>query len=140
MAYASACESVSEVRSRCITDRVDEETQQWLAPQTRVHKQLWRHNEHIESKRLRVEDDRCKLVECASRVKDSRPAPKFRAGQSVHHYWAPWFPGCGPGKNPPIKKKTRGAWFSGEVTTCTGWQEDLEYAGASHTGYGYIVY
>jgi len=115
MAYASACGSASGVaselqssaavtsasgvaselqRSRCITDRVDEETQQWVAPETRVHKKLWRRNEHIESKRMRVEDDWRKLVECVSRVKESRPQPKFRAGQSVHHYWAPWFPGC----------------------------------------------
>ena len=28
------------------------------------------------------------------------PGPKFKFGQAVHAWWAPCFPGCGPGQHP----------------------------------------
>ena len=45
---------------------------------------------------------------------DSRPEPKFRAGQGVHQWWAPWMPNAA---QPPagIKAKSRPAWFSSSV-------------------------
>lgn len=142
MAFASTSGSASGIaselqRSRCTTDRLDEEVSLWLAPQTRVQKKQWRHNEHIEIKRMRVEDDRCKLVEFAAKAK---PEPKFRIGQSVHHFWAAWFPKCPPGSNPNIKKRSRPAWFSGEISSCLGWQKDVPYGGALYTGFMYLVY
>jgi hypothetical protein len=102
--------------------------------------------------------DRSTLVEQASRARElaaeiaadlaarvassssSRPDPLFRTGQSVHHYWASWFPGCGPGQNPQIKKKFRPSWFSAEVSSSPEWKTDQPYAGTLHTGWSYLVY
>ena len=45
---------------------------------------------------------------------DSRPEPKFRAGQGVHQWWAHWMPNAA---QPPagLKAKSRPAWFSSSV-------------------------
>jgi hypothetical protein len=43
-----------------------------------------------------------------------RPDPKFRAGQSVHHFWGPWFETA---MEPPklINTKNRPKWYVSEV-------------------------
>ena len=40
--------------------------------------------------------------------------PKFRAGQSVHHWWAPWFETA---EEPPklLNKRNRPKWYVSEV-------------------------
>ena len=45
---------------------------------------------------------------------DSRPEPKFSAGQAVHQWWAPWMANAA---QPPIgiKAKSRPSWFSSSV-------------------------
>ena len=45
---------------------------------------------------------------------DSRPEPKFRAGQGVHQWWAHWMPNAA---RPPagLRAKSRPAWFSSSV-------------------------
>ena len=44
----------------------------------------------------------------------SRPEPKFRAGQSVHHFWGPWFETA---EEPPklINTRNRPKWYVSEV-------------------------
>jgi hypothetical protein len=107
---------------------------------------------------MRAEDDRSTLVEYATRadhraaaaeeaaevstqVAERKPEPLFRAGQSVHHFWASWFPKCGPGDHPPhYNGKKRPFWFSGEVTAVCGWKDNVPYAGTLHSGFMYLVY
>ena len=45
-----------------------------------------------------------------------RPEPQFKAGQSVHQWWASWMPGAA---EPPssLKKGGRPAWYSSSVTS-----------------------
>lgn len=70
-----------------------------------------------------------------------RPDAKFRCGQSVLAYWAPWFPECGVGKHPPgYAGKHRPSWFSSEIATVIGWRDEWPYAGALHSGHIYLVY
>jgi uncharacterized protein HemX len=44
----------------------------------------------------------------------SRPAPQFRSGQSVHHWWGTWFETA---MEVPklLNKKTRPKWYVSEV-------------------------
>jgi hypothetical protein len=44
----------------------------------------------------------------------SWPKPKFFAGQSVHHFWGPWFESA---EEPPklINKSNRPKWYVSEV-------------------------
>ena len=61
--------------------------------------------------------------------KDAAPSgPRFRAGQSVHQWWAPWMDGA---KEAPsrIKKKTRPAWFSSSVFAGTALSPSMPDAG-----------
>ena len=70
-----------------------------------------------------------------------RPPAKFRNGQAVHAWWAPWFPECGLGQHPAgYAGKQRPSWFSSEITTVIGWRDNWPYAGGSHSGYLYLVY
>ena len=88
----------------------------------------------------RAEQLAADLAARSSSSSNSRPDPLFRTGQSVHHYWAHWFPGCGPGQEPQLKKKSRPAWYSAEVSDAPQWQTDQAYAGSLHTGWNYLVY
>ena len=66
--------------------------------------------ETIVQKEKIVVEEKIVYVEMA----DSRPEPKFRAGQGVHQWWAPWMPNAA---QPPagLKAKSRPAWFSSSV-------------------------
>ena len=68
----------------------------------------------------RAEEAAARAADAAASAASSsnrRPDPIFDVGQSVHHYWAAWFPGCGAGEEKSqIKKKSRPSWFSSEVT------------------------
>ena len=144
--------SLYSARERAFMSRqtlLEDSTNRWLVQQCRTKRKLEAHNSHVERKRMAQADDRCTLVENAVRAAESsamaasgsdRPEPKFRSGQSVHHYWASWFPGCGPGQHPQLKKNKRPAWYSSEIVSVAAWKTDLPYAGTNHTGWAYLCY
>ena len=137
--------------------RLDADTAAALSKLPRTVRRDLRHAEHVETKRMKLADERSELVgavleaeAAAAAAEESlstqqrlpdKPLQLFQPGQSVHAWWAPWFPKCGPGQNPAgYSKKLRPSWFSSEVVTVAGWEENLPYAGSFHTGWAYIVY
>jgi hypothetical protein len=138
--------------------KIDDEVARQLKGCNKENRRLFRHAEHCESKRMRAEDDRAKLVEFAARadhraaaaeeaaevsaqVAERKREPLFRAGQSVHHFWASWFPKCGPGQHPKkYNGNKRPHWFSSEVNAVCGWMDNVPYAGTLHSGFMYLVY
>jgi hypothetical protein len=61
-----------------------------------------------------VKKMRVAAEESAAASSASTPEPKFRAGQSVHHFWCPWFETA---EEPPkmINTKNRPKWYVSEV-------------------------
>ena len=130
-------------------DQLAQETEQWLEQQSRKKRKEEAHIAHVETKHMKESDDRSNLVDkaidaaeraAAAASSTVRPNPKFRSGQSVHHYWASWFPGAGPGQHPTLRKGNRPAWYSAEIASVAEWKTDLPYAGSSHTGWAYLCY
>ena len=81
-------------------------------------------------------DNQAALHALASSV-NSAPMQKFRPGQSVLQWWAPWM--ANAEKTPKqLKKKQRPSWFSGEVISYEGFQE-IKYAGSVVMSHTYIV-
>ena len=72
-------------------------------------------------------------------VTPSRPQPKFKAGQSVHQWWAYWMPGAQTAPATIGGKKGRPAWYSASITSPAQWATTV-YGGATLTGWGYRVY
>ena len=98
-------------------------------------------SERISGELLREAQELLKKAAMDAAEKDRRPPPKFRVGQSVHVYWASWFPGCPPGDAPTqLARKMRPSWYSSEIVTCLGWKDDLPYGGALHSGYAYVAH
>ena len=82
-----------------------------------------RGSEHMETKTMKREDDRSRLVVLLSIAKATtivpvapRPPELFSAGQSVHQWWAHWFKGCIKLPKQYGKLHKRPTWFSGEVS------------------------
>jgi len=78
---------------------------------------------HMETKTMKREDDRSRLVVLLSIAKATtivpvapRPPELFSAGQSVHQWWAHWFKGCIKLPKQYGKLHKRPTWFSGEVS------------------------
>ena len=74
----------------------------------------------------------------AEKLGVSIPMPKFRTGQSVLQWWAPWM------KRAEVTPSTynrgnRPAWFSAEVCSYKAY-ETIRYAGQETTGNTYNVY
>ena len=81
-----------------------------------------RGREHMETKAMKREDDRSRLLVLLSIAKATivpvapRPPELFSAGQSVHQWWAHWFKGCIKLPKQYGKLHKRPTWFSGEVS------------------------
>ena len=88
-------------------------------------------NKMIEEYRLREQCRREGMI--------SRPAPQYRMGQSVLHYWASWMSGAA---NVPRKfsEKDRPKWVSAEILSLPMWMEEgTVYGGCPAVGWFYKV-
>ena len=71
----------------------------------------------------------------------SRPPPKFRPGQSVLQWWSSKFRlETDATVQLRCTKKSRPAWYSGEVTTHPEWADGVVYASMPFTGWVYAVH
>ena len=69
-----------------------------------------------------------------------QPPALYEAGQSVLQWWASWFAGATEPQL-SVRRKTRGAWFRGEVTTAAVWKQAGTYAGqAVGPGWRYLAH
>ena len=82
-----------------------------------------RGSEHMETKTMKREDDRSRLIVLLSITKATAivpvappPADLFSPGQSVLQWWASWFKDCTELPNQYGKKHKRPTWFSAEVS------------------------
>ena len=82
-----------------------------------------RGSEHMETKTMKREDDRSRLIVLLSITKATAivpvappPAELFSPGQSVLQWWASWFKGCIELPKQYCKRFKRPTWFSGEVS------------------------
>ena len=74
----------------------------------------------------------------SSKSSTSRPEPKFKAGQAVHRWWAPWMAGATTSRE-SIGKKGRPAWYSASVMLPPEWAETA-YGGIIATSWAYRVF
>ena len=82
-----------------------------------------RGSEHMETKTMKREDDRSRLIVLLSIAQATAivpvappPAELFSPGQSVLQWWASWFKDCIELPKQYGKKHKRPTWFSGEVS------------------------
>jgi hypothetical protein len=69
----------------------------------------------------------------------SRPAPQYRMGQSVLHYWASWMSGAANFPS-PFSQKDRPKWVSAEILSLPIWMEEgTVYGGCPAVGWFYKV-
>ena len=73
-----------------------------------LEEELWWAQENLHKKM------RAAAEESAAAAATSRPDPKFRAGQSVHHWWGNWFESA---LEVPrvVNKQSRPKWYVSEV-------------------------
>ena len=69
----------------------------------------------------------------SSKSSTSRPEPKFKAGQAVHQWWAPWMAGATK-MRVSVGKKGRPAWYSASVVVPLNGQRQPTGASSSHLG------
>jgi hypothetical protein len=104
---------------------------------------------------MRSADDRSKLTgqvenleDLLQRQKEQQDAsdvergdrvagPLFRPGQSVRQWWASWFVTNEAPKQ--YKKKSRPAWYSGEITSYGGFMS-FKYCASDVTEHAYFVH
>jgi hypothetical protein len=86
-----------------------------------------------------IEEDRLS-EQCGPSGMISRPAPQYRMGQSVLHFWASWMSGAA--KLPSsISKKNRPKWYSAEILSPPTWREEgTVYGGCPAVGWSYKVF
>jgi hypothetical protein len=90
-------------------------------------------------KKKMIEEDRLS-EQCGPSGMISRPAPQYRMGQSVLHFWASWMSGAA--KLPSsISKKNRPKWYSAEILSPPTWREEgTVYGGCPAVGWSYKVF
>ena len=116
----------------------DAHTEALRATATAAEKKRARGFEDKERKMMQSEDRRSGLVDLA--LAPSRAPRRFRVGQSVLQWWAPWFKDCPADDFPStLKKKSRPTWFASEVVQYAG-VEPITYCGRPFEGHCYDVY
>jgi hypothetical protein len=93
-----------------------------------------------EGKKMKEEDRLSEQCGSSSSGMSTRPAPQYRMGQSVLHFWASWMSGAT--KLPrSISKKNRPRWYSAEILSPPTWREEgAVYGGCPAVGWGYKVF